>query len=458
MIGLGLGLVRGRGGVGAPGGFSPLVLFSSSEAGEYWPVDPAYLYTDTGATTLVAAVGDQIAAWKGKKYGKLATQATASKRPLYGRQPVGGWKNALIRTNAIGTSPWTFTTASATQGQADRLGGSTASLITASGNYASVNQTGFVSYGTSFAVTVEMKPGTVNRAVVGFRAGISTYPQIVVDLVTGTVHYQDGSVTSVTVTDMGGGWKRITMVATAVATNATYGCFFGPLGNAATAPGGASSGNTIYVAFPQIEAGTAFTAYEQRGLVYEGPVSGADEPCIIPDGTDDRLDVASLALGSAALTVATRITRRLEVRNAQLVSSASTYYSTNGAFTLGQDDGAESAGRGGYLIGARGTAQFEKYTQDRSHFLTDALIAEYDLAAAAADQLKLTVNGTVQSFGGTTAGTTAGGGTFTTQNVGIFERLDSNLPANGVMSKGLIVLGRALTAGEKADLVAWLAE
>lgn len=72
--------------------------------------DLTTLFTDTGATTPVTSVSQAVAAWRSKAPGAhLFTQATAGARPLFGREPVNGPRNILIRSEAFDHAAWVKT-------------------------------------------------------------------------------------------------------------------------------------------------------------------------------------------------------------------------------------------------------------------------------------------------------------------------------------------------------------
>lgn len=70
------------------------------------PTDLSTMFTDTGATTPVTTVDQSIAAWRDKKSSILLTQSTAGNRPLLGREPVGGIRNILIRSEDFANAAW----------------------------------------------------------------------------------------------------------------------------------------------------------------------------------------------------------------------------------------------------------------------------------------------------------------------------------------------------------------
>ena len=435
--------------------FTPLDLFAASEVGEYWPVDPAYLYTDTAATTLVSAPDTLVAAWKGAKYGTLLTQSTSANRPFYVTQPVGGWTQRLLSSGDLSNAVWSKTRCTVTTGQTDPNSGSTADLIECnSAGQTYISQT-IRRQGRQATLSVIAKAGTVNRIYIGMQLGAVTYSDNIVDLVSGAKILESGS-TTLTVTDNGGGWWKIELTVTGAYTGIHY---IGPVNSASSSPT-ASVGANIVVWQPQLEYAAARSTYQARAATETAsPLSGETEPALLFYGHNfdaGRRLVTSSAVdftGTAAVSIAAKVENRIPSNDfAPLCGLGSDINATAGSFLIMLDTSSSTEDR--IFPAMRGTATYGKQTASIPMPYNSRLIVQMDMDT---DAISVHRDGADEALP-VTSGTNSGTGNFGNHTISVNERSDLVASSGYItISKGFVVIGRALTTEERDNLDAWLA-
>lgn len=449
------GFYRSIMGATASGGvavFTPLDLFAASEVGEFWLVDPAYLYTDTAATTLVSAPGDLVAAWKGAKYGLLATQATSGIRPSYARQPIGGWTQQLLSSGDLSDAVWSKTRCTVTTGQTDPNSGSTADLIECN----SAGQT-YVSQvinrqARQATLSVIAKAGTVNRIYIGMRLGVSTYSDNIVDLVSGAKVLESGSTTLV-VTDTGGGWWKIELTRTGAYNGIHY---IGPVNSASSTPT-ASVGANIVVWQPQFEYAAARSTYQARAATATAaPLSGDSAPALyFPGGLVGHRLTTSAAIdltSTAAVSIAAKVENRIASNDyAPLCGFGADINATAGSFLIMLDTNSTTEDR--IFPAMRGTATYGKQTASIPMPYNSRLIVQMDMDT---DAISVHRDGADEALP-VTFGTNSGTGNFGNHTFSVGERSDALAwGAAMTLTRGLVLIDRALTTEERDNLDAWL--
>lgn len=448
---LGLGFsTKASGSVAA---FTPLDLFAASEVGEYWPVDPDYFYANTAGTIPISAVGDPIEAWKGAKYGLLAIQPTAALRPLYARQPIGGWTQQLLSSGDLANAVWSKTRCTVTTGQTDPNSGSTADLIECN----SAGQT-YVSQvvnrqARQATLSVISKAGTVNRIYIGMRLGSSTYSDNIVDLVSGAKILESGS-TTLTVTDNGGGWWKIELTRTGAYNGIHY---IGPVDSASSTPT-ASVGANIVVWQPQFEYAAARSTYQARAAtVTAAPLSGDSEPAVLFEGgaSGDRL-ITSAAIdlsGTAQVSIAAKMENRIPSNDyAPLCGFGNDINATAGSFLVMLDTNSTTEDR--IFPAMRGTATYGKQTASIPVPYNSRLIVQL---AMDTDTISVHRDGADDALP-VTSGTDSGTGNFGNYTFSIADRPDGVASSASItLTRGLVLIDRLLTTEERDNLDAWLA-
>jgi hypothetical protein len=216
--------------------------------------------TGTGTVTINPATAGTI---NNMSIG-ATTPSTVNATTITGQTGVlrGTGQNLLIGSNAFSTS-WGVAATSLTSGQSDPFGGTNAWTLTGNGASSAHNvntNTGYVS-GITYAFSLFAKKNTNNFVQLSF-AGAVGLQFVNFDLNDGTVGTTSASTTG-TITSVGGGWYRCTMVATATATSASAPIVIYLVSSSSAARGEVNSLSTsIFIYGSQLEIGSVTNTYQ----------------------------------------------------------------------------------------------------------------------------------------------------------------------------------------------------
>lgn len=446
----------------APAGFlwqDFVDMFAASEKGEVWPVHEDYFFTDTGCTTPVGAVGDEVKGWLGAKYNIAFTQGTAGRIPKYARMPPGGWKTIFVETEDLTATDWYKTNTTITAGQADPDSGSNAFLVTGTtnGGLAKVSQDVYRN-ANDHTFWLIAKAGNVNRIAMSLEKDNGTYADNIFDLSSGTWILASGSCTR-SQTDLGSGWWRISLHYSELRATAEH--WFGPINSAGTGVFDTTNNNTVYVYHPQLEEAAAATTFEARGSLYEGPATGDSVAALYFDGVNDSMSCPAIDLtGTNEVTLFVGFHKRTKAVNyGAIIESSADPTTNNGAFAL-MEAGVSGADQN-LLLGARGNASLERYMDQamppQSHLLLSCI---YDLSASGSAVFAPRAQYHAATYTATThgGGSGPGSGNFGNHQFYLGARGGgASGGANGYFVGALVVLGRIATGAEITDGEAVLA-
>jgi len=454
---LGLGLSQSTGG-GSSAPADPyaslLALFAADEPGEVWPVHEDYLFTDTACTTPVGSVGVEVLGWLGAKYGIKFTNNVAGAKPRYARIPVGGWTNHFLYSKTLSNTIWSKTRVTVTGGQADPDGGTEAWLLegTGTGNACNITQgpdRGNGDHTYSWIV----KAGNVNRMLVTLLRAAG-WSDNVFDASTGTWPVQGPGVTRNQV-DLGDGWWEISLTHNSARVDPVY--LIGPLNNNGTAFNSTTAGNNIYIYHPMLNRGTSRATYEEREDVLGTnlPVDDTTVAALYFEGSTDYMVSSSINFtGTDKITVWTVWDKHNRENNyGAIVELSNNPPSTAGSFIVIENGASASAGN--VWFGVNGNTTYERYlTQSTPAQSRNIISVAFDISAGA-NAITANVKDNLGEYTAltTAVGTTPGTGNFGNHPLYIGSRGGgTTLEAMGYMSGALVVLGRAPTGTEFADI------
>lgn len=336
--------------------FTPAALFASGEQGVWYdPSDFSTLFQDSAGTTPVTAVEQPVGLMldlSGR--GNHATQATPGARPTLSARV-----NLLTKTEEFNDAAWVKSGASPSTVTANTTlapdGTTTADTITTSATPAGelVYQDATISSGASARFSQCFKRGNhdwVRIAIldgVGVTNGAGAWFNIATgavgaDNITGT-----GVLTSKTITSLGDGWYRCTVVGSAPGTT-TYRCLNASADADASFTRVSNGTRIVWGADIRVANDTALPVYQRVNTATDYDATGF--PYYLQfDGSND-----SMATASINFTATAQMTSFSGVRNfvAPAVFGVITEFSANqdannGTFSLGQAAaGPTSASRG----------------------------------------------------------------------------------------------------------------
>ena len=445
------------------GSFTPLDLFSGGAQGIWLdPSDLSTMFSDRAGTIQVTTPGTVVGKRLDKSgRGNHATAPTDAARPIYGVEPKGGRRNLLTYSEAFSESVWTKLNATVTANTTAAPDGTTTAdtltdNATSGSHYAQVLNV-FVADGLTRFWTVYVKQGTsryVSLTSYDLDTTASTSSRITFDMQDGVYTAQGAEADTVlTPVDAGSGWWRIGFSSN---TNAArYDGFRVEMNSDGTNTGASYSGtgSTVFIWGAQLELGSTATAYQRVTTAYDVTESGVATCHYVQyDGSDDSMSTAAINFtGTDKMSVFAGVRKNVD-SPVGMIAELSTNASLAGAvgsffFVAGTDAG------GVYSSLSRGSAA------------AAAGQTTYTTAGAAPDAAVLTVThdiagdlSTIRRNGATGTNGTADKGTGNFGNYPLFigRRNNATLPFNG-KDYGIIVVGKAASAGEITDTETWLA-
>lgn len=436
MIGLSVGIERRQ-----PFGFANFSsLFAAGEQGVIFdPSDISTLSQDSAGATPVTAAGDPVGRMLDLSgNGHHATQATASKRPIYGIHPFGGRRNLLTYSEAFDNAAWPKADVTVTANAAVAPdGASTADRLVESATTANhlLNRGGVVAGDSVTSYTLSYYAKADTREWTRLQVQDPATGWVNVNLTTGAVGLAGGGLASVTVADVGDGWWRIS--GTAVGVNAMGAQIFvidGDRGGASPSYlGDGTSGILIWGA--QFEQSATATVYQKVTSQYAVTETGVPSVHYLAfDGVDDAMATPSIDFSASdEMSVFAGARKLSDAASAVLAELSASAGVNSGSFNL-QAPGATNVGE--YRFNVRGTLQIAPVAI--GYPLAAAVVS--GLTDISSDNARIRVNGALASNIDSDAGT----GNFGNYPLYIGARNQASAYFNGHLY-GLTVRG-ALTA------------
>ena len=381
--------------------------------------------------------------------GNHAVAPTDAARPIYGVEPKGGRRNLLLQTEGFDTASWgkdSCTIAANTVLAPD--GTTTADRIVSA---AATAQTGVGQSATT-------QSGAAHTASYYVQANGARYVQLLwggstsgnyanFDLQTVTV--TGGIYTAATITAAANGFYRITITST-VATTLT-GSFLWLVDSGTVVRGGSYTGNGtsgIYVWGAQLELGSTASNYQRVTTAYDVTEAGvATTHYVQYDGSDDSMSTAAIDFTATDKMSVFAGVRKLS----DAAMGAALGLSTNPPGTAGAIEllGPAAAAANDYRWTVRGTSTS---TMNPAGFVAPVSNVLTGIADISGDLATLRANGSVAATSASDLGT----GNFGNHPIFIGRRNNATLPFNG-KDYGIIIVGKAASAGEITDTETWLA-
>jgi hypothetical protein len=303
--------------------------------------------------------------------GYHATQATASKRPIYGIHPFGGRRNLLTYSENFSNAAWTnFATGSLTLAAGAAVGPDGLSSLTRFEITDATNEIHLMSAGSIAATTNATYCTSVyfrddDQRYVGVRNYRSSddWSAIAVDLETGTVTQSStgsasGTVVNSGVENLGGGLYRVFLAsneagptlsaAVDLLSNGT------PTRTAATGDEAyiGVAGVSVFAGAVQLEAGATATDYQKVTSQYVVTETGVPSVHYLRfDGVDDAMVTPSINFTATDEMSVFAGVRKLSDATANIAELSTSSTTTSGTFFL--YSGAASGQN--YAYGSRGT-------------------------------------------------------------------------------------------------------
>lgn len=358
--------------------------------------------------------------------GNHATAPTDAARVMYGVEPKGGRRNLLTYTEQFDNAAWTKTSVTVTANTAIAPDGTlTADLMTGGSNWFAGTATGAGAANQQLTGSIWVYPpaGITSLTIRIDRTGVAQGNQTVKTVVPET-------------------WNRVTHTATLDAGTAAPVLRIDLTGGASLTVWGA-----------QLELGSTATAYQRVTSAFDVTEAGVQSCHYVQyDGSDD-----GMITNSIDFTATDKMSVFAGVR--KLSDAAAGFL-----MELSADLGANSGSFGAwapfsttveYAVQSRGTASStsaQRLAIDNAAFVapvSNVLTGLFDISG---DTASARLNGASQGAATADQGT----GNFGNHPLFFGRRGNASLPLNG-RDFGIIVVGKAASAGEITDTETWLA-
>lgn len=387
--------------------------------------------------------------------GVIANAPTDAARMTYGIEPKTGTRNILTFTEQYDNAIWSkinllaFGSGSTANAIAAPDATITADLLTpttstlGSGASQSYNNTVSQAHTLSFSVKAN---GTDFVQLLWHNTLSTDYANF--NITTGAV--TAGTYTAATITDQGNGWFRCTITSTLAVANNVVSLYIIP--TATSSRGAAYTGDGIkgvYVWGGQLERSATATDYQRVTTAFDVTEAGVASCHYCQyDGTDDSMSTAAIDFTSTdAVSVFAGIRKSSDAALGTVLEFGTDSTNNNGSFALRSPNTTASAA---YSYVSRGTAV--SLTTSPTSFAAPRYNLLTGLSDISADQSVLRVNG-VQVSSNTAD---QGAGTYANQALFIGRRNNTGLPFSG-RDFGMLVVGKAVSAGDLASTETWLA-
>jgi hypothetical protein len=381
--------------------------------------------------------------------GNHATQSNAAQRPTYGVVPATGRRNLRIFSEQFDDANWIKSNATVTANAATAPDGTTTAdkLIPNTTNTAEHQAAQSTSVtpviGLQVCTSFYAKPDGYDYASVLKAGGAQT----VFNLANGTVVSTASGHTNATITDVGNGWFRCSVVITSVLNGNEARIYVFNNSAASAYAGDGTSGILIWGA--QLEVGSTATAYQRVGTAFDVTEAGvASRSYLSFDGTDDFMLTGNIVPGTDKAQVFAGLRKLSDAAIGVAVELSVDTTANAGSFAL---IAPLSAGGANYRWRSRGSgsssnADGATYTAPITNVLTG-------IGDIAADTAILRVNGTQAASSATDQGT----GNYLTYPLYIGRRGLTAFPFNGQIFGLILRFGTNLSAATVTQTETWLA-
>jgi hypothetical protein len=379
--------------------------------------------------------------------GNHAVQATTANRPIYGIHPFGGRRNLLVRTEEFGNASWPKTGVTVESGPTSPVGTATASTVseTSTTGFHFLRQDATVSAGT-YTLTVYLKAGTqrYGGAHINFDG---TARGCSIDLQNGTLGTPYGGATAVR-DDVGNGWYRLRISATASAPISSHVAVFTSNANSLSSYAGNAT-NNILVWGAQLETGSTATAYQRVTDQYNVTEAGVPSVSyLFFDGVNDSLATPTITPGVDKAQVFAGVRKLSDAAQGIAVELSATSLINAGSFAIRAPSGATA--QYGFISG--GTALSAPIASGFAAPITNIVTGIGDIAGDVAtirvDGVERTTSATNQGTGNYLAyplyiGARGGSGTFFSGHLySVIARFGPNLDTGQISSTETWVAGK----------------
>jgi len=388
--------------------------------------------------------------------GNHSVAPTDAARMTYGIEPKTGTRNLLTFTEQYDNAIWSklnllaFGSGSTANAIAAPDGTTTADLITpttstlGSGVSQTYNNTVSQAHTLSFSVKAN---GTDFVQLLWHNTLSTDYANF--NITTGAV--TAGTYTAATITPQGNGWFRCTITSTLAVANNVVSLYIIP--TAISSRGAAYTGDGIkgvYVWGGQLERSAVATAYQRVTTASDVTEAGVASCHYVQyDGTDDSMSTAAIDFTSTdAMSVFAGVFKRTDTGLGTVLELSADVNNTNGAFALRAPSGSSAAT---YSYVSRGSAVV--FLTSPTSYATPRYNLVTGLSDISDDQLVIRVNGAQVASSTSDQGT----GNYGNHQLFTGRRNNTNFPFAG-RDYGLIVVGKAVSAGDLASTETWLAD
>lgn len=357
--------------------------------------------------------------------GNHAVAPTDAARPIYGVEPKGGRRNLLTWSEDFGNAAWAMTSATVATNTITAPDGTlTADTITrtTTGGLFAQTTTGLNTANLQLTLSFYVYPpaGVTSLTVRIDRVGIGQGNQTVKTVVPET-------------------WTRVTHSVTLDANTQSPVPRIDLTGGASLSIWGA-----------QLELGSTATAYQRVLSAYDITESGVATCHYVQyDGSDDSLSTSSIDFtGTDKMSVFAGVRKLSDAAVSVILELSTNINSNNGSFILAA--GTSTVAGPNYHASSKGTSiatanSTSSFAAPISNVITDG----FDILG---DINVLRLNGTQNATSTSDQGT----GNFGNHPIFIGRRNNATSPFNG-RDYGILVVGKAASAGEISDTETWLA-
>ena len=387
--------------------------------------------------------------------GNHAVAPTDAARPIYGVEPKGGRRNLLTWTEDFGNAVWAKAgAASITPDDTTAPNGAlTADKITGTATFGFgtvvVSPAVVIVSATTYRASCYMKAGTAGWGSLQFGDGGPNAGRLSFNLSTGALGSAQafGSgwtyvAASGVIENVGSGWYRCSAAFVSGGTSGVISIAAANSDNSASI----TAGQFNHIWGAQLELGSTATAYQRVTTDYDVTEAGV-QTCHYCryDGSNSSMSTAAIDFtGTDKMSVFAGVRKLGDASAGIIVESSATVEANTGCIILYTNPGVYGAKLRGSLNPTAITTP-SAYAPPVSSILTA-------LGDIAADINTLRVDGVQKAQSTADLGT----GNFGNYPLFIGRRNNATLPFNG-RDYGLVIVGKAASAGEITDTETWLA-